>query len=83
VNRTILIAASFLRFSDVDHGFLAEALQAGWRPEERQLPSDTRYVFEIPTMIFEIRTLDRRSRGSLAQKLADRKEIQEIVTSRM
>jgi hypothetical protein len=65
VNRTILIAASFLRVSDVDHGFLAETLHAGWGPAERQLPPDTPMLVRKPTMIFEISTMIE-DRGSLA-----------------
>jgi hypothetical protein len=74
VNRTILIAASLLPVSNVDHGFLAEALQAGWRPVERQFPSAD-----------DLRNSDndRRSRGSLPQMPSSGKQIQGIVTSRM
>jgi hypothetical protein len=57
VNRTILIAASFLRVSNVDHGCLAETLHAGWGPAERQLPPDTPRWLESHTRIFELSTM--------------------------
>jgi hypothetical protein len=37
--------------SDVDHGFLAETLHAGWEPAERQLLPETPIIFELRTMI--------------------------------
>src|SRR4029453_4450753 len=75
VNRTILIAASLLRVSNVDHGFFAEALQAGL---EAGSASASRIADNLRNS-----DDDRRSRGSLPQMPASGKQIHGVSTSRM
>jgi hypothetical protein len=57
VNRTILIAASFLRFQMSNTDSLPEALQAGWGPVRAPAALPIPDALRMPATIFEISTM--------------------------